>query len=55
LLAERNATRIVVGHADRSRWPELFLGSLVHRLLRALPDVAVSVAAGADRPDDRRR
>jgi two-component system sensor histidine kinase KdpD len=52
---ERNVTRVVLGRAPGSRWRDLLHGSLVDRLLRALPDVEVSVVAtGADRPDHRR-
>jgi two-component system sensor histidine kinase KdpD len=47
---ERNVTRIVVGHSARSRWYELLHGSVVNKLLRALPDVDVHVVA-ADEPD----
>jgi two-component system, OmpR family, sensor histidine kinase KdpD len=45
---ERNVTRIVVGHPVRSRWHELLHGSVVNRLLRALPNVDVQVVAHAE-------
>jgi two-component system, OmpR family, sensor histidine kinase KdpD len=45
---ERNVTRIVIGHSERSRWHELLHGSIVTRLLRALPDVDVQVVAARD-------
>jgi two-component system sensor histidine kinase KdpD len=45
---ERNVTRIVIGHSERSRWHELLHGSIVNRLLRALPNVDVQVVAARE-------
>jgi two-component system sensor histidine kinase KdpD len=45
---ERNVTRIVIGHSERSRWYELLHGSVVNKLLRALPDVDVNVVAARE-------
>ncbi|HEY7063490.1 MAG TPA: universal stress protein [Chloroflexota bacterium] len=42
---ERNVTRIVIGHSERSRWYELLHGSVVNKLLRAVPNVDVQVMA----------
>src|SRR5438067_8261820 len=42
---ERNATRIVIGHSSHGRWYELIHGSVVNKLLHALPDVGIHVVA----------
>ena len=56
LARERNVTRIVIGHSERSRWHELLHGSVVNKLLCALPDIDINVvASGTDRPADQRR
>jgi two-component system sensor histidine kinase KdpD len=47
LARERNVTRIVIGHSAHGRWHELLFGSVVNKLLRALPDVDVQVVASS--------
>jgi two-component system sensor histidine kinase KdpD len=42
---ERNVTRIVIGHSAHGRWYELLHGSVVNKLLRAVPNVDVQVMA----------
>jgi two-component system sensor histidine kinase KdpD len=44
---ERNVTRIVIGHSARGRLYELVFGSVVNKLLRALPDIDVHVVAAS--------
>lgn len=50
-VAEHRVTQVVIGHTQRSRWHELLHGSLVNRLLRALPDTDVHVITA--RPEGR--
>ena len=46
-LAKReNATQIVIGASQRSRWSELFRGSTVHRLMRLSGPIDVLVVSG---------
>ncbi len=45
LARERNVTRIVIGHSARGCWYELLFGSVVNELLRALPNIDLSVVA----------
>ncbi|MDO7843192.1 sensor histidine kinase [Sphingomonas immobilis] len=55
-LAESRATQLIVGKSQRSRWFELRHGSVVDRLVRETPAVAVHVlplAAGTERPGPR--
>ena len=47
-LRQTRATTLVLGKAPRSRWFELLHGSVVDRLVRALPDMAVHVLPLAD-------
>ncbi|MDO6415608.1 sensor histidine kinase KdpD [Sphingomonas sp. BIUV-7] len=42
-VAEARSTQLIVGKSQRSRWFELRHGSVVDRLVRELPDVAVHV------------
>ena len=42
-LRQTRATTLVLGKAPRSRWFEMLHGSVVDRLVRALPDMAVHV------------
>lgn len=55
--AEARATQLIVGKSQRSRWFELRHGSIVDRLVRETPDIAVHVlpmpAAPAPRPTYR--
>src|SRR4029078_5256331 len=44
----RNATRVVVGKARRSRWVELWHGSVVDDLVRSGSGLAVEVAPSGD-------
>nr|WP_208402910.1 sensor histidine kinase KdpD [Sphingomonas japonica] len=53
-LAESRATQLVVGKSSRSRWFELRHGSIVDRLVRETPGVAVHVLPLATTPSDRR-
>ncbi|MDP1604074.1 MAG: DUF4118 domain-containing protein, partial [Legionella sp.] len=46
----RNATRVVVGKSQRSRWFELTHGSVVDELVRSGSGLAVEVAPSADGP-----
>ncbi len=48
--AEARATQLVVGKANRSRWFELRHGSVVDRLVRETPGVAVHVLPMEDGP-----
>jgi two-component system sensor histidine kinase KdpD len=50
LARVRNVTRIVIGHSARSWWSELLHGSVVNKLLRAVPDVDVHVVALGSEP-----
>jgi len=47
----RSVTRIVVGKAARSRWVELFTGSLVHNLVRLSGDVELHIVRGREAPE----
>jgi two-component system sensor histidine kinase KdpD len=42
---ETQATQIIVGHSQRSRWHELVHGSPIQSLLRRLPDLDIHVVA----------
>ncbi len=46
----RNATRVVVGKSQRSRWFEFRHGSVVDELVRSGSGLAIEVAPSADRP-----
>jgi len=46
-----NVTRLVVGKAARSRWIELFTGSLVHDLVRLSGDVELHIVRGREEPE----
>ena len=46
----RNATRVVVGKSQRSRWFELTHGSVVDELVRSGSGLAIEVAPSADGP-----
>ena len=57
-LAEARATQLIVGKSRRSRWFELRHGSVVDRLVRETPAVAVHVLpleAAAPEPPQRKR
>lgn len=58
-VAEARATQLVVGKSSRSRWFELLHGSVVDRLVRETPGVAVHVlpmdSGGTPRTGRRRR
>ncbi|MCX5654100.1 MAG: sensor histidine kinase KdpD, partial [Planctomycetota bacterium] len=47
----RSVTRIVVGKAARSRWVELFTGSLVNDLVRLSGDVELHIVRGREEPE----
>ena len=49
-LVEARATQLIVGKSVRSRWFELLHGSVVDRLVRELPGVAVHVLPLGDAP-----
>ena len=54
-LAEARATQLVIGKSRRSRWFELRHGSVVDRLIRATPGVAIHVMpVGADMVNEKR-
>jgi two-component system, OmpR family, sensor histidine kinase KdpD len=55
IARERNVTRIVIPHVDRGRWYELLHGSVVSKLLRALPDIDVDVVGDGELGQDRVR
>lgn len=46
LARARNVTRILVGRSERSRWFELWHGSVVNDLVRKAGDIAVVVTTG---------
>ncbi len=51
-----NATHIIIGKSERSRWFEILHGSVVHDLVRRAGSISVHVIAGeqvAERPSDR--
>jgi two-component system sensor histidine kinase KdpD len=51
-----NATHIIIGKSERSRWFEILHGSVVHDLVRRAGSISVHVIAGeqvAERPPDR--
>ena len=54
-LAEARATQLVMGKSRRSRWFELRHGSVVDRLIRETPGVAVHVLPVAEAPAERGR
>jgi two-component system, OmpR family, sensor histidine kinase KdpD len=56
-MAEARATQLIVGKSARSRWFELRHGSIVDRLVREMPDVAIHVLPSREsvRPAARRR
>lgn len=43
-----NATHVVVGKSDRSRWFEILNGSVVHELVRKAGNISVHVIAGEE-------
>lgn len=45
-LPANNATQIIVGKSERSRWFEILHGSIVHDLLRRSGNISVQVIAG---------
>ena len=47
---QTNATQVVVGKSDRSRWFEIVNGSVVHDLVRRAGDIGIHVVSG--RPAD---
>ena len=53
--ADAHATQIVVGNSARSRWFELRNGSVVDRLIRETPDIAVHVLPMPLEPKASRR
>jgi two-component system sensor histidine kinase KdpD len=52
---EARATQLIVGKSTRPRWLEWLGGSLVDRLLREAPDLAVHVLPIQADPSDRRK
>ncbi|MGN7160127.1 DUF4118 domain-containing protein [Sphingomonas sp. SAFR-052] len=54
-LADARATQLVVGKSRRSRWFELWHGSIVDRLVRDTPDVTVHVLPMPSAPQGERR
>jgi two-component system sensor histidine kinase KdpD len=42
---EWGATQVLVGHSEKSRWQEIVHGSVIHDLLRNLPDTDIHVIA----------
>ncbi len=46
----RNVTEIIIGKSRRSRWSELWRGSLVHDVIRKSGDIDVYVITGEDEP-----
>ena len=50
ITRERNVSRIVIGHSQHSRWHALLHGSVIDKLLRALPDIDVNVVANDASP-----
>lgn len=48
-----NITHIVIGKSDRSRWFEIWNGSVVHELVRRTGNISVHVVAGEPDKNDR--
>lgn len=44
---EKSVTQLVIGHSDRSRWQELFRGSIVNRLTRELRRIDLLIVANS--------
>jgi two-component system sensor histidine kinase KdpD len=50
-----HATQIVLGATERTRWRELWSGSVINRVARASGDMDVHVISRADMPEETRR
>jgi len=48
----QNATQIIIGKSERSRWFEILHGSVVHELLRKAGNIRVQVLSGEDLDSD---
>ena len=46
----RNVTEVIIGKSRRSRWSEIWRGSVVHDLIRKSGDIDVYVISGEDEP-----
>ncbi len=46
--SENNITQIVIGKSERSRWFEIFHGSVVHELVRRTANISVHVISGSE-------
>ena len=55
LARAENATQIVLGASARSRWRELFSGSVINRVIRLSGPIDVHVISRPAEPDGRRR
>jgi two-component system, OmpR family, sensor histidine kinase KdpD len=51
----RNVTEVIIGKSRRSRWSEIWRGSVVHDLIRKSGDIDVYVISGEDEPAQRAR
>lgn len=49
----RNVTEVIIGKSRRSRWSEIWRGSVVHDLIRKSGDIDVYVISGEDAPAQR--
>ena len=51
----RNVTEVIIGKSRRSRWSEIWRGSVVHDLIRKSGDIDVYVISGEDEPAHQAR
>jgi two-component system sensor histidine kinase KdpD len=51
----RNVTELIIGKSRRSRWSEIWRGSVVHDLIRKSGDIDVYVISGEDEPAHQAR
>src|SRR5262249_58414222 len=49
----RNVTELIIGKSRRSRWKEIWRGSVVHQVIRKSGDIDVYVISGEDAPAPR--
>src|SRR5919198_767160 len=49
----RNVTELIIGKSRRSRWSEIWRGSVVHQVIRKSGDIDVYVISGEDAPAPR--
>lgn len=51
---EKNVTRIVMGQSKRTRWEEIWYGSIVHKILRQTKNIDIFIVADRSERDGER-